>query len=378
MSPRRILLIAGAAESLINFRGPLIAEMIAQGHEVHVAAPNYEVASGVRSALIGMGAKAHAIPLSRTGLNPLADLGALVALYRLMRRVRPDVALGYTIKPVVYGTLAAWMAGVPGRFAMITGLGYAFTGNAHGRRALVQRLARSLYRLALARTSGVMFQNPDDKALFAELGMLAPNVPVTIVNGSGVDLSHYAPQPLPKGPVQFLMIARLLGDKGLREYAAAAKEIRQTHPEVGIHLVGDHDSNPDAIPIDQIRAWQAEGWLTWHGALDDVRPAIAAAHVYVLPSYREGTPRTVLEAMAMGRPVITTNAPGCRETIVDGESGFLVPVCELKALCTAMRRFVDAPALINRMGAAAQERAKERYDVQVVNRQILDAIDLSR
>ncbi|MEM9043810.1 MAG: glycosyltransferase family 4 protein [Pseudomonadota bacterium] len=376
MSSKRVLLIAGAAESLINFRGPLIAEMIAKGHEVHVAAPDYDEAKGVRAGLQELGAVAHQIPLQRTGTNPLTDLRGLMALVALMRRLRPQIALGYTIKPVIYGSLAGWLAGVPGRFAMITGLGYAFTGDARGKRAIVQRIVRSLYRFALARTSGVMFQNPDDKALFANLGLLADGIPVTIVNGSGVDLQRFTPQPFPEGPVQFLMIARLLGDKGVREYAAAAAQIRTSYPEVGIHLVGGHDSNPDAVSISEVEAWQSDGRLIWHGAREDVRPAIAAAHVYVLPSYREGTPRTVLEAMAMGRPVITTDVPGCRETIVDGESGFLVQARDDKALVQAMAKFIDNSELIPAIGEKSKKRVSDKYDVKIVNRQIFTALGL--
>lgn len=376
MSRRRILLIGGAAASLVNFRGPLIARMIADGCEVHAAAPDFDAAPGVLSALDDLGATAHRIALNRAGTDPIADIGCLFGLWRLMRRVRPDIVLGYTIKPVVYGLLAGWAARVPKRHAMITGLGYAFTGEARGKRALIRRLACGLYRFALRRASGVIFQNPDDCALFRELGLLPEGVPVGVVNGSGVDMDRFAPAPFPDGPVRFLMIARLLGDKGVREYAAAARRVRAAHPEVGFHLVGGRDPNPGAIPLAEVQGWQEEGALTWRGALADVRPEIAAAHVCVLPSYREGTPRAVLEGMAMGRPAITTDAPGCRETVIDGESGYLIPPRDAEALARRMLEFVEDRDRIARMGAAAHARCREKYDVRLVNRQVLEALGL--
>ncbi len=232
------------------------------------------------------------------------------------------------------------------------------------------------YGRALRRSTLVFFQNPDDRADFTALGLLPPAVPGVIVNGSGVDTAAFAPAPFPSGPLRFLLIARLLGDKGIREYAKAAEALRRTYPDAEFHLVGGHDPNPDAIPLAEVAGWQDAGHILWHGALTDVRPAIAAAHVYVLPSYREGTPRTVLEAMAMGRPVITTDVPGCRETIVDGESGFMVPVRDTEALTQAMQRFLADPGLVPTMGALARIRAVEKYDVHAVNAVMMAAMGL--
>lgn len=363
----RILLLAGHAPSLVNFRGPLLQAFLAAGHEVHAAAPGLSEDGATTRRLHEMGVATDDAPFQRTGLNPFADLAALVYLVVLMRRTKPDLVLGYTIKPVIWGSLAAALAGVPKRFALITGLGYAFTGRAKGKRALVQSVARMLYRLALARTHGVFFQNPDDAALFRQLRLVSPETPVTIVNGSGIDLDHYAALPVPAGPLRFLLIARLLGDKGIREYAEAACRLRREYPNVLFDLVGGSDLNPDAIPAGEIAQWQTEGTLVWHGALGDVRPVIADSHVYVLPSYREGTPRTVLEAMAIGRAIVTTNAPGCRETVIKGENGFLVPVQDVEALAVAMRRFVENPELVTLMGKRSREIAEEKYDVRKVN-----------
>lgn len=365
MSTKPFLLIAGFADSLLGFRGPLIAALQAQGLQVHVAAPGLAPGSAVRAQLAAQGLAVHDIPLQRTGQNPLADLRSLWALWRLMRRVRPAHVLGYTVKPVIYGTLAAWLARVPRRFALITGLGYAFT--AQRARSRLGRLVQRLYALALARAHGVFFQNPDDAALFRQLGLLSTDAAVCVVNGSGVDVAAFAPTPLPAGGPHFLLIARLLGDKGVREYAQAAATVRAQHPAARFTLVGWIDDNPDAIAQHELDAWVASGTVDYAGRLQDVRPAIAACSVYVLPSYREGTPRTNLEAMAMGRAIITTDAPGCRETVVDGDNGFLVPVKSVDALEQAMLRFIRDPELAVRMGVRSRQIAEEKYDVHKVN-----------
>lgn len=373
----RFLLIGALPQSLVNFRGPLLRALRDAGCEVHVAAAAIEADPSVVNALRDIGVTAHSIPIARAGLNPFADLGTLIALVRLMRRIKPAVVLGYTIKPVVWGTLAGWISGVPRRHAMITGLGYAFTGDAKGKRGMVQKIARTLYRASLAHAHGVFFQNPDDLAIFRDLGLVSPTTSVTIVNGSGVELSHYLPRPLPRGPLRFLMIARLLGDKGVREYAAAAERVRRVYPDVSFHLVGGIDSNPDAISEAELLRWTNEKHIVWHGVQADVRPFLANAHVFVLPSYREGTPRTVLEAMATGRPIITTDAPGCRETIVDGISGFLVTPQSVEALTEAMLRFLADSDLIDEMGAKALKRVQAKYAADKVTAAMLSAMGLT-
>jgi glycosyltransferase involved in cell wall biosynthesis len=365
----RILLIAGLADSLINFRGPLIAALQAKGLDVHVAAPDLPAHSPVRLQLQGMGLTVHQVPMLRTGTNPLTDLRTAWSLWRLMRQISPSMVLGYTIKPVIYGTLAAWLAGVPQRFALITGLGYAFQGG--GQRSRLQALVQRLYGVALARAQRVFFQNPDDLALFQERGILQSHTPVCVVNGSGVDVDRFAVRPLPAdtlvGAVRFLFIGRLLGDKGVREYAEAARLLRRRHPQVHCAMVGWIDSNPDAITEDELDGWVADGSIEFLGRLADVRPAIEACSVYVLPSYREGTPRTVLEAMAMGRAIVTTDAPGCRETVTQNVNGFLVPVQNAEALAQAMSRFVEEPALQQIMGEHSRQLAEHKYDVNKVN-----------
>ena len=375
--PRRILILASLAASLVNFRGPLIAELLAAGHEVHAAAPALHADPATLAWLSARGVRAHDIALARTGTNPMADLGALWGLYRLMRRLRPDLVLAYTIKPVIWGMIAAWMARVPQRVALITGLGYAFVGEHGGRRGLVRKVVGWLAGFALGRAGMVVFQNPDDPADLRRWGILRAGARIAVVNGSGVDARAFAHADLPPGAPHFLLIARLLGDKGIREYAAAAGLLRSRYPGAEFHLVGPIDSNPEAITRAELDAWQRAGDLVWQGPLADVRPAIAGAHVFVLPSfYREGLPRTILEAMAMGRPIITTDTPGCRETVREGENGYLVPMRNAPALAEAMERFLREPGRIAAMGAQSRQIALERFEVRKVNAQMLAAMGL--
>ena len=367
---KKFLVIASYPDSLLNFRGALLSAMLAEGLEVYVAAPNLPSNSSIRQQLEALGAHVHEVPLERTGNNPLADMTTVFYLWRLMRRYKPDFSLGYTIKPVIYGNIAAWLAGVPRRFALITGLGYAFLSD-DCQRSLLKRIVQSLYRMALGKTDKVFFQNSDDEALFHTLDIIKSELRKTVVvNGSGIDIGNFTVAPLPQAP-QFLLIARLLGDKGVREYAAAASIVRDRYPEVRFGLVGWIDDNPGAIAEEELQQWIEAGDVEFYGRLNDVKPAIAECSVYVLPSYREGTPRSVLEAMAMGRPIITTDAPGCRETVVDGDNGFLIPVRAVDELAFAMTRFVEHPQLVTRMGARSRQIAEEKYDVNKVNEHML-------
>ena len=373
--PSKILLIAGLPESLLNFRGPLLRALMAERLELHVAAPDLPASSTIRQQLESMGVFVHEVALKRAGINPLADLLTVYHLWRLMYRIKPDFTLGYTIKPVVYGNFAAWIAGVPRRFALISGLGYAFTGDS-GQRSWLKKIVQVLYRAALGGVHKIFFQNPDDELLFHSLGIVKSSDRKTVVvNGSGIDIGSFRVAPIPQIP-QFLLIARLLGDKGVREYVKAATIVRRQHPNVRFGLVGWIDENPDAISEKELQHWIDAGDVRFYGRLNDVKPAIAESSVYVLPSYREGTPRTVLEAMAMGRPIITTDAPGCRETVADGDNGFLVPVKAIDELVAAMLKFIKNPELIAGMGRRSRQIAEEKYDVNKVNEQMLKAMGI--
>lgn len=373
--PRRVLVIGSLAESLVNFRGDLLRELKSRGHEVIAAAPTGP--PWVDDALSRWGVRRVVVPLRRTGTNPLHDFALLRSLVRLMRAERPKALLAYTAKPVIYGLIAARIAGVPRRVALITGLGFSFLEARTVGQAAVQRLVRGLYRRALRGAHVVFFQNRDDEEVFRARLLLVSEQDVRVIAGSGVNLRRYAAQPLPTGPRRFLLIARLLIDKGVGEYLEASARLHAARPGVVCELVGPLEEHPAAISASRVEAAVKAGAIVYHGAVRDVRPHLAAAHVYVLPSYREGTPRTVLEAMATGRPIITTDAPGCRETVVPGQNGALVPVANPEALFEAMLRFADLPnADLRRMGEVSREMAEAKFDVHKVNAEIIAALAL--
>jgi glycosyltransferase involved in cell wall biosynthesis len=258
--------------------------------------------------------------------------------------------------------------GIRHLYALVTGLGYSFT------RRWLSLIVGLLYRGALGLCRNVMFQNPDDRAFFIQKG-IADAGKCTVVNGSGVDLDHYYPTPLPSELV-FLLIARLLKDKGIREYVQAARLVRRSRPDARFILVGPRDPGPAAVPEAELASWVSQEGIEYRGPTEDVRAAITEAMVFVLPSYREGTPRTVLEAMAMCRPIITTDVPGCRETVIEGVNGFLVPAKDAVRLAGAMLRFASDLSLASRMGRASREIVENKYDVRRVNQQMLLSMGL--
>jgi glycosyltransferase involved in cell wall biosynthesis len=371
----RIVVLGGFAKSLIAFRGDMLRSMVALGHEVLAMAPEDD--PEVAATLKGWGVRYRPVPLRRTGMNPIRDAGTVVALARAFRTYRPDAVFVYAVKPVIYGSLAARLAGVRSRVAMITGTGSAFSGGTSLRRRAVSWLVRRLYWAGLAGVHVVFFQNPDDERLFRSLGLVGRRGQrILRVGGSGVDLARFSPVPLPTGPVTFLLIGRVIRDKGVAEYVEAAKRVRLVHPEARFQLLGPLDVNPTAISQEELDGWVSSGAIEYLGRTPDVRPNLTLAHVCVLPSYGEGMPRSVLEAMAMARPVITTDVPGCRETVVPGRNGFLVPARDPGALADAMMRLIDEPELMAPMGQEGRRLAEERFDVRDVNRTIVEAMGL--
>lgn len=359
----KVLLIGAEPLTLLSFRGPLIRQLLEEGCDVHLAAG--PPSDDVLKRIMAEGVRFHALPLARAGMNPLSDVRTMKAIFSLIRQITPHCVIAYTAKPVVYGLLAAWLAGVPRRVAMITGLGYAFIAGPEFKRKLARLAASALYGMVLPRCTRVIFQNPDDLEEFRRRRLLPENVAVAVVNGSGVDLLHFPVHPPPEGPPAFVMIARLLVDKGTREYVGAAGMVKKQIPNVRFVLVGGPDPSPNGIAPEEIRSWQSQG-IEYLGELKDVRPAIQSAAVVVLPSYREGTPRSVLEGMAMGRAIITTDAPGCRETVVPGINGLLVPPRNAEALASAMLQLACDPALVAAMGMQSRRLAAERYEAKAV------------
>lgn len=378
----KFLIFANYLPNVINFRGKLLEAISNLGYEIHILAPDVNNHTQELNCLSELDYYVHEIPLQRTGTNPLTDFRTLISVYRLLIRIKPDIILSYTIKPVIYGTLAAWLANVPKRFVLISGLGYTFSEvDEKDTRTSLQKFIHSLYTQALNKTNKVFFQNPDDLQLFKKLGILKPNIAATVVNGSGVDISRFDVLPFPTHPsgeikASFLLIARLLKDKGLIEYIEAAKIIKSRYSNTEFHLVGYIDENPTAITQSQLDEWISCDVVNYWGKLKDVRPAIAASSVYVLPSYREGTSRSVLEAMAMGRPIITTDAPGCRETVNDSVNGFLVPIKTVDELADAMEQLIKDPELIKNMGKASRKLTEEKFDVNKVNEFMIKEMSL--
>lgn len=370
----RVLVIGGWPPSLVNFRGKLLEAMRALGHEVITCAGGDD--PDVAARLNKMGVLYLPLHLDRTGINPLRDLGLLVKLIRLMRAERPDVVLAYTIKPIIYGLLAARFIGVKQRFALVTGLGYAFIADVSLKQRLIGWLAARLYKLALKNAATVFFQNNDDLALFQKRKILSSKAKTVRVMGSGVDLHHFAPMPLPERPVVFLLIARLLADKGIREYVEAARIVHHKYPKARFALLGPYDVNPAAIEPVEVQSWVKEGVIEYWGETNDVTSFIGRCTVYVLPSYREGMPRSVLEAMSMRRPIITTDVPGCRDTVIDGKNGYLVPVKDISALALAMMKMLSPNAPLAEMGKESRLLAEQHFGVSSVNRVILDSMGL--
>ncbi|MCD6007027.1 glycosyltransferase family 4 protein [Halomonas sp. IOP_31] len=369
-----ILFVAGNARSLIANRGDLIRDMLGRGLTVAAAVPTRDYLPEVEK----LGIDVYPFEMGRTGINPLSDLRTTFSLVRLMRQLRPKVVFGYTVKPVIYGSVAARIARVPRVYSMVTGLGHVFTTHSARTHAIRSILTR-LYRLGIHCSDRVFFQNPDDERDFSELGIVRDRGKIVRINGSGVDIERFARQPLPEGAPIFLFIGRLLTEKGVAEFVEAATALQVRYPAARFVAVGPHDpSLPHALRAAVIEQWKQDGVVELIGNVADVRPWLAKCSVFVLPSYREGTPRSVLEAMSIGRAIVTSDAPGCRETVVDGVNGFLVPPRDAASLAEVMQRFLDRPALINDMAEASRRMVEQKYDVRKVNRVIMEALGYER
>lgn len=358
---RVVVVSVNASWNIANFRAGLVRGLQEAGYRVVILAPEDRHAARVRA----LGCELIDLPMDAKGVNPLRDLALLLAYRRVLRKLRPAVFLGFTIKPNVYGSLAAQSLGIP-VVNNIAGLGTAFL-----RPGWLNRVAKALYRLALRRSWRVFFQNADDQDLFVEMGLVARKQ-TAVLPGSGVDLQHFSatvPVREPGTPFVALLCARLLWDKGVREFVDAVREVKGRAIACDARLLGFLDvANPSAVPREAVEAWQREGVVSYLGEVEDVRPALDDADVVVLPSYYpEGTPRSLLEAAAMGKPIITTDAPGCRDVVRDGVNGYLVPVRDARALADALARFAAlAPEAKAAMGLASRALVELRYDERIV------------
>ncbi len=351
-----IVTTVNAAWNMWNFRRQMLAALLADGHRVTVLAPRDDSVEE----LVELGCEFRELKMDMKSLNPFAQLGLFLAIFRAFRQLKPDVVLGYTIKNNTFGSIAARLLGIP-FIPNVTGLGTAFLSG-----KFLQRVAHLLYRVAFAGCPVVFFQNRDDSSMFTELNLVREEQ-VVVVPGSGIDLEHFAQAPMPTqdSPVQFLMIARLLRDKGVVEYVEAARMVRETHPDTRFLLLGPAGSeNRTAFSAEQAHDWERTHGIKYLGPSDDVRPQIEQAHCVVLPSYREGAPRTLIEAAAIGRPLIASDVPGCRDIVDDGQNGLLCTVRDAGSLASAMRKFLDMePQQWAAMGQEGRDKMVREYDV---------------
>lgn len=373
----KVLVLSSLAFSLINFRGRLIEEMRKAGHEVVGIAPDDDPT--VRAKLEKIGVGFRTVAMARAGTNILSDLSTTWGYVKLFRELRPDVVVAYTQKPIIYGGIACRIAGVKRFYALMSGLGYLFS-EAASERWLLKRLFCRLYRAGLKGANRIFVFNSDDRADMIAARIVDPASPVFEVPGSGVDLERFLHAPLPDGPLHFLMIGRLMRDKGVCEYAEAAAMASARHPEIRYSLIGRPEpSNPTGLNEADLTRLRRDFPVELIDETDDVPAYLAKCHVFVLPTYyREGLPRTILEALAVGRAVITTDTPGCRDAVTDGENGFLVPPRDAKSLAEAMAKLVADHALVQQMSDRSRQLAETVYDVRKVNKLLMMEMDLHK
>jgi glycosyltransferase involved in cell wall biosynthesis len=364
--PRTIVLSANTDWNIANFRPGLIRALRGAGYEPVVIAPQDPAADSRMREL-----RMERIPvrMERSGVNPISDLRLLARYRRLLKRLRPAAYLGYTIKPNIYGSLAAASLGIPA-IPNVSGLGTAFM-----RAGPLQQVVTALYRVGFRRAPVVFFQNGEDRQLFVERAIVRDDQ-ARVLPGSGVDLQRFTPAPPLEGPPVFLLVGRLLRDKGVVEFVKAARLLRREMPKARFQLLGPIDEgNRTAIRCHELDSWTAEGLIEYLGTADDVRPFIADATAVVLPSYREGMPRSLLEAAAMARPLIAADVPGCRDLIEDGVNGFLCGVRDDASLAAVMRRLAESSADQRfAMGQSARRKVQERFSEDFVVRAYLDVL----
>lgn len=370
----KVLIVGAYPHSLINFRGDLLKELVDSGHNVTAMADGAPIE--ILAQLASLSVDYRSFPIQRTSMNPLDDIKTFLVLRKVYLEIQPDIVLAYTIKPIIWGGLALQCKSKTRFYALVTGLGFAFQKGGFSRMVLTSLVIR-LYKASLARASRIIFQNPDNRDLFIEK-QIVPKEKCALVNGSGVDVDRFAVAPFPVDGVVFLAIGRLLGEKGFREFAQAARVVKERYPETVFRLVGPTDPSPDGISLDEVQGWHNAQWIEYLGESKDVRPHLAGCHVYVLPSYHEGLPRTVIEAMAMGRPILTTDVPGCRETVISGNNGWLIPKADVRALCERMIWFIEHRDQWQRMGQASRRIAEERFDVHKINRVLMHIMGLNQ
>ncbi|WP_455136838.1 glycosyltransferase family 4 protein [Thermophilibacter sp.] len=369
----RVAVITAATNTIERFRIDMIDEFVRRGCEVLILGDESE--GDWTEYFRSHGVRYRSYPVSRNGMNPVRDLGTLRALTRILSEEKVDKVFTYQAKPNIYGGIAAHRAGSE-LFVMMGGLGSVFRP-ASAKDGLVRDIVAMEYRLSLKHADAVFFQNREDVETFKDLGIVRDEQ-VVMIHGSGVNLERFPAEPLPDKP-SFLFVGRLVRGKGVMDYLDAARIVKRSHPEVGFVLVGPFDTNPTALKPEDLQLYIEDGTVRYEGERhpDEIHEYMKACSCFVLPSYYgEGTPKSALEAMATGRPLIVADAVGCREVVYNGENGFLVPPRDPDAIAHAMARLIEDPCLAERMGKASRCMAEEVFDVCRVNRTICEMIGL--
>jgi glycosyltransferase involved in cell wall biosynthesis len=353
----KIALVANTSWNIYNFRAGLVKYLLANGHQISIVAPIDEYSEKIKTWQVDF----HAVELENKGTNPLSDIKFYTQLRKIYKKIAPDIVLHFTIKPNIYGTLACRSLKIP-CINNVSGLGTTFI-----HKKISSRIAHLLYRFSFRFAQKVFFQNKEDLALFVEKRLVKPEK-TGLLAGSGIDLEKFSPQDIPHAHFTFLMIARLIYDKGIREYVEAAHIVKKSFPQVSFWLIGGFEKNtqnPLNIPPEEVSTWQ--GIVEYLGVKDDVRPYIASADVVVLPSYREGTPRSLLEAAAMAKPLLATDVAGCREVIDNGKNGFFCEVKNSQSLAEKMITFIEMPKQVLReMGDYSRRKVEKDFDEKLV------------
>lgn len=374
---KSIIVVTSNTKTLLTFRYDFLKALKETGATVTALGPKDSTYYDALEKLKEIGVSFEKIPIQNTGLNPWKDFKTYQSLYKFFRDTKVDGVFLYTLKPIIYGALAAHHAGVQTIVSMVTGLGHLYTFNTL-KVSILRRVSDILLRWAFRGTHSIFFQNQDDASVFLKRRLVQPKQ-IFFVKGSGVNLDTFRLHPLPPGPPYlFLFVGRLLESKGFYEYCEAAQIVKSRFPGVRFQVLGGAHSNPAALPFKKAQSVMEKSGVEYLGEVDDVHPYLEKAHVVVLPSYREGTPKALLEALAVGRPIITTDAPGCRETVQENLNGLLVPVKDGKALAQAMITLLETPERLPEMGIASRSLAEERFDVQTVNNLLLEKLLLSR
>lgn len=367
---KKFILISPKNRTAYNFRGDLIQDISAKGYDVIVTGPNRDNIDRIEA----LGARFVEIPMNKTGVNPFSDLKYTYRLFNLFRKERPEIILGYTIKPVIYGSIAARMARVKNVTSMVTGIGYLFASKTT-KAKIIRQISSILYRIGFKCSDNIIFQNKDDQEEFISY-KLCDRSKTHVVNGSGVNMLKFKPTVMPD-QLTFFFLGRFIYSKGILDFLEAASIIKSKYPELRFIILGKFENINDAVPKEIIDSYVDNGIVEHFPETDNIAKYYAQTSVFVLPTYyREGTPRVILEAMACARPIITTFTPGCKETVIDGINGFFVESKNPEQLAQKMEEFIKNPDLVSQMGNESYKICKDKYDVNIINKEMLNIMKL--